>query len=604
MLKKYLTLALLFFFSTPFFLSAQTGCPGCQVNLPPGLAADTVYLPPIPDGQVGVYYNNDISFRMPKTTTPVAAIDSVTPPGLTISSIEIISVDGIPPGLNWEPSQTVFPVATQTDGCIKICGTPTQSDSFIVTVRLKASILFFSQEATFPMRIYIAPGSSQNDGFTMSNPTGCGTTAVSFTNNIPSGGNTGYTYTWDFGDSTTYTGETPPPHPYNTPGTYIVDYTAVIDTSPYTLQSVILLDLECVDLLGLGNPDVYLIIKDSSGTVVYSSGNDITDINLPATINVGLPLGPGNYLLEVWDEDSGLKGGDDKCGIVSFNVLSNGNVAAGGFLGILNIEKPTTTFHYTDTVIVYPLPIAPVLEAPKGTVACAEDSPLPLLASYTENIQWYLNGDAISAANDSIYQAVESGFYQVAYTSADGCLSFSDSMEVTINSQPGLPLFSNNGKNFLLMFDTINLPASYNLQWFNNGQAISGANGFWYCAMASGIYTLDITDLASGCNSSYDLNVVYNPAFDCTVGSDDIHLLTTALIYPNPTSDILTIQVPSSVVVEKIDIWNTAGKLSRTIPGNGQYTWQTDCSELPQGIYTLMVHTSTGISPHQVTIIR
>ena len=71
-------------------LSAQTGCPGCLVSLPASFPADTIYLPLLPDGVQGTPYDENVSFRLPKTTTPVNAVDSTTPPGLTISKFEII----------------------------------------------------------------------------------------------------------------------------------------------------------------------------------------------------------------------------------------------------------------------------------------------------------------------------------------------------------------------------------------------------------------------------------------------------------------------------------------------------------------------------------
>ena len=219
-------------------LNAQSGCPGCQTNLPANLPEDTLFLQDIPDGQNGLAYSQDISFRMPKTTTPVYAVDSITPPGLTISKIEIVSVDGLPQGLYWEPSQWTFQTADETDGCIKICGTPTESDSFVLTVTVRATVLFLTQEKSFPMRMYVAPKVSTTDGFSMSNFTGCGSTEVSFENNVPSNGADGFSYVWDFGDNTGFEGENPPAHTYNEPGTYYVSYHATVDTAGYILESV------------------------------------------------------------------------------------------------------------------------------------------------------------------------------------------------------------------------------------------------------------------------------------------------------------------------------------------------------------------------------
>lgn len=419
MRQRYLTFC--FFLLAALSLPAQSGCPGCLVNVPPGLPADTLYLPKLPDGVQGSAYNQDISFRMPKTTTPVAATDSTTPPGLTISSIEILSVDGLPPGMHWEPNQFVFQVANQTDGCIKICGLPTVSDSFVLTVHVKALIFVISKEATFPMRLYIAPKVSTTVGFTMTNFTGCDSTTVSFTNNIPSGGHAGFQYTWNFGDSTSFTGEKPPPHTYTEPGVYPVHYQVIIDTAGYVLESITVLDVECVDQLGVGAPDLYLLVDDPNGTLIFDSSPDVNNTPLPYNFPVGRTLGAGNYTLKVIDEDSGPKGGDDDCGTLSFNFLSNDTLVAGGLTVILNIVHVIDTLTATDTVTVYPLPLLPVFDSYKNRLRLIDTVQLPVMYS----LQWYQNNQPIPGATEFTYCAQLEGLYGLLITDlTTGCSNF------------------------------------------------------------------------------------------------------------------------------------------------------------------------------------
>ncbi len=143
-------------------------------------------------------------------------------------------------------------MSTETDGCIKICGTPSTSDSFELIVTLKATVLFFAQEATFPLSLYIAPKVSNTDGFSLTNPEGCGSTTVTFTNNVPSGGASGFTYEWDFGDgSPVFTGENPPPHTYDQVGQYAVSYHAIVDTAGFILESIRVLMSNVWTSLGL-----------------------------------------------------------------------------------------------------------------------------------------------------------------------------------------------------------------------------------------------------------------------------------------------------------------------------------------------------------------
>ena len=107
---------LIFSFSTTFF--AQTGCPGCIVNLPEGMPMDTLFLGDAADGQVNVAYDSDLSFRLPITTTTVAETDPSIPAGLGINKIIIEGVSNLPPGLSWEASQTTFDPSEMNDGCV------------------------------------------------------------------------------------------------------------------------------------------------------------------------------------------------------------------------------------------------------------------------------------------------------------------------------------------------------------------------------------------------------------------------------------------------------------------------------------------------------
>jgi hypothetical protein len=566
-------------------LTAQSGCPGCTVSLPAGLSADTVYLPPLPSGQQGVYYDQDISFRLPKTTTPVAAIDSVTPPGLTITSLEILAVEGLPPGLSWEASQTFFEVATQTDGCIKICGTPLASDSFEINVVLKATVFIIVQETSFSETLYIAPPSSTTVGFSMTNNIGCGSTTVSFTNNIPSNGAPGFEYSWDYGDSTDiFPGENPPPHTYSDPGTYVVRYQATVDTSGFTLTTVRVLAADCVDQLGFGTPDLFVRIKDPNGVQVFESPV-INNANTPVNIPINLLIGDGNYTFELWDDDSGLKGGDDACGTVPFNQLSNDTLTSGVFSAVFQIVNPISTVTSTDTVYVYVQPDPPVISAPAGLFACADDVPIVLESSYSTGNQWFNAGQVINGAVDSVLEVNQSGFYVVTYTSPDGCVAGSEPALVNIRPLPAVPAFVNIN-NRLRLLDTLALPVNYQLQWYQDGVAIPDADGFTYCTTESGVYTLEVLDWATGCTNSFTLGTVLNPAFDCTVGAQELLTLKNWTVYPNPAQSQIEVLLPAGLPFDtRLDLLDMTGRVLRTESCSNE-RMVLNISELPMGVFT------------------
>lgn len=585
-----LTIWMTLFFTC--LLKAQTGCPGCTVSVPTGLPADTVYLPDLADGTVGSMYNENISFRLPKTTNPVHAIDSTTPPGLNISKFEIVSIDGLPAGMYWQPNKFTFDMNSETDGCIRICGTPYQSDSFELIVTLKATVLFLAQEATFPMSLYIAPKVSNTVGFSMTDPEGCGSTTVTFTNHVPSGGADGFSYEWDLGDgSPIFTGENPPPNTYSEVGLHTISYHATVDTAGYTLESITVLEADCSDALGLGAPDMFLhVAAPNNGGIIFNSSPDVSNISLPYTFPVGLKLGSGNYLLQVWDEDSGLEGSDDDCGSVSFNLLSNGTIEAGGLTVIFNIVHPVEEIFSTDTVIVYPQPIAPALSAPVGLEACAGETDLVLISSYGSGNEWLMDGSTITGATDFIYKPTESGDYQVRIISQYGCVATSEPATVIFNALPTPPVWYNYN-NSLRVYDTMALPAQYSLQWYQGNMPIPGETGLWYCSMSTGNYGLVVTDEQTGCTSSYFNLAQYDANFDCTVAVNDIETLPME-IFPNPATTQATILLPGANEPTHVRVWDFTGRLvAEQNLAAGQTSVQLDVQHFPTGLYTIEVLT-------------
>lgn len=560
------------------------------MSVPSSFPADTIYLPDLPDGEKGTAYQQDVSFRLPKTTTPVNAIDSTTPPGLTITKFEILSLEGLPAGLYWQLNQSEFDPATQTDGCIRICGTPLEADSFELTVTLKATVFIISQVSTFPMSLYIAPKTSITDGFSMTNPSGCGSTTVEFVNLVPSSGNEGFTYTWDFGDgSPLFQEEDPEPHIYEQPGVYEVAYQAIVDTAGYLLESIQVQDIDCTDPPFYGSPDLFLEIKNPQGDIIFSSSPAVNDAPLPYTFPINLTLNPGNYTLQVWDNDGGIKGQDDNCGTLSFNLLSNGTLVAGGLTVVMNILHPVDTIRSVDTVIVYPQPAAPTINTPMGLSACEGQDGPSLVSSYGFGNQWLLEGALIPDATDFLYQPEISGSYQVQYVSSFGCVATSQAVEVVFHPLPPAPVWFNYN-NSLRMTDTTNLPAQFSLQWFKNGIAIPGETDFWYCSTTSGTYILEITDLSTGCRSMHSAPVTNNPNYNCLT-STDAPFYQTFSVSPNPSSGRVSMQFPATLTKgATIKVGDMSGRLLKSTILEGPtdaFDWSLE--ELAPGVYVVEV---------------
>ncbi len=102
---------------------------GCVDELLPGeICPDT-----LPEGEVGVEYNQTVTIWPPSTYSS----ELIT---VTIIKIQIISVDSLPPGLEYEVNaEDLYP---DTAYCSLISGTPTDTGLFSLAIKVQPYILF------------------------------------------------------------------------------------------------------------------------------------------------------------------------------------------------------------------------------------------------------------------------------------------------------------------------------------------------------------------------------------------------------------------------------------------------------------------------------
>lgn len=550
-------LPVLLLLSQPTF--GQISCDSCAISLPDTLAADTLFLSMAPDGQTGVFYDGSISFRVPKTTTPVSSIDPDTPPGLTISQLTINTLTNLPPGLEWEASQTTFDPAEETDGCIQFCGTPLQPGLYMVDVVLTATIFVVDETASFTFPILILPAESNTDGFSMTNNSGCGEITVAFTNNVPSNAQDGFSYFWDFGNMATSIDENPTDQTYTEPGVYTVNYEAVVDTSGYFLTNILVESAACNDLIG--KPDLKIDVIDPNDSLIFVTPI-LMNMDPPVSWSFNIELGPGNYQIKVVDNDSGLEGADDICGTFNINQNTNGILTDGETTIDLTIIHPIDTIVSVDSVIVFEQPADPENSNVPNNTLCEGDTFL-LSTNYEESIQWYQDTVPILEATTSELSVEEDGVYWVTYTSPDGCTATSESSVLSFAPVPDNPVFTNDN-NLLTLFNPDILPAQFALQWYLEGEAILDATTEVYCIAETGNYGLELTDLSSGCNSFYDIPVTYNPNFENCISAtaDELgDLIEGFTVFPNPVRNkaTLTFNALAKGILE-LEVMNILGK--------------------------------------------
>ncbi|MEL7249859.1 MAG: T9SS type A sorting domain-containing protein [Bacteroidota bacterium] len=588
-----------FFLLLVVSLSAQTGCPGCLIDLPT-LPEDTIYLSEAPDGQAGVFYDADLSFRLPLSTTPVNEQDPSTPPGLPIDEFTILGVANLPVGMSWEANALSFITAETTDGCVKLCGTPLLAGFYEVEVVIEARISFLTQQTSFSFPLLIEPAETVTEGFTVVNNSGCGEVTASFINNVPSGGIPGFSYLWFFGNGQSTTEENPGDQVYNQPGEYIVDYQAIVDTTGYFLTDVTLNESPCSDLLS--NPDYKFDLYDPSGERIFTAPI-IDNTDAPVSWEVFIPLEEGTYEIRFVDDDGGLDGADDLCGVIFFNrdepgVFQNSDST---LTATIDIIHPVDTINSSEIITVFEIPSPPVVSLIDMTPICDGDTVNLVSLNYEDGLSWYRDSLLLVEEVNDTLEVTFPGEYWVTHTTADGCSATSLPVTVEFTDNPDDFELTQNG-NLIRILDESNLPADFSFTWLYDGEPILSATELLLCADKAGPYTLQITDNATGCSTRATIDADYDPNTDCTTSTDEAELATQWRLFPNPVQQFLFVEGPFGVDAELI-IYDALGRelLRGTM---GEYQGQLDVSRLASGAYFYRLQLLDGIEIKTGSLIK
>jgi len=118
------------------------------------------------------------------------------------------------------------------------------------------------------------------------------------------------------------------------------------------------------------------------------------------------------------------------------------------------------------------------------------------------------------------------------------------------------------------------------------------AAGFWASPDISTAYAATVTD-SKGCSKTgsilYYVNVL-------TLGVDDM-LKSKIKIYPNPTTDLISIEPNEAIIIDKYELWNSIGQKIAEIDGAQK---SIDMSTYQHGIYLLKVHVGDELLVHRI----
>ncbi|EPR71767.1 YCF48-related protein [Cyclobacterium qasimii] len=120
-------------------------------------------------------------------------------------------------------------------------------------------------------------------------------------------------------------------------------------------------------------------------------------------------------------------------------------------------------------------------------------------------------------------------------------------------------------------------------QWFLNGELIQGATNSTFEAVSSGDYTVKVQ---GSCGSSF-----YSTIYQYTITSFELDLLKEVMLYPNPATDHITLDLPEGFDLISTRVINSLGVPIKhfTLEENGVYI---KVGELVKGVYFLELKTS------------
>lgn len=202
------------------------------------------------------------------------------------------------------------------------------------------------------------------------------------------------------------------------------------------------------------------------------------------------------------------------------------------------------------------------------TQFCGSDSAFAVVPGALDSILW--------SSGSTVDYSVLTGSGDVSFISydADGCVAYSDTATVTMGDIPPTPLITAAGN----VLSTDPYP---NLQWFENGVAMSGETGssITITLPNSNNYTVVATG-TTGCEAE-------SAPYNASAGMMENNTLSFT-VFPNPTNGTLTIQSDEQITL--VELYNISGiKLADMKPISGELDFRL----ISAGTYLLKVYSET-----------
>lgn len=222
----------------------------------------------------------------------------------------------------------------------------------------------------------------------------------------------------------------------------------------------------------------------------------------------------------------------------------------------------------------------------KGDTLIFRINPFP----YDTNIVWYKDGSPIPGEDGFELKVTETGWYTMS-GSPSICPDFVAHLGLEIGvivHEPLIPTINATG-NLLSASNAITY------QWYLDGNIIPNAVQQSYRATKSGAYTVSVTDTNFCYAESDKFNFVLSG-----IGSEKLNQFA---FYPNPTSNLINIDLPNLEEVYTLEIKDLQGKLIKRFEISKELR-TVNVEELSQGVYLLELKGKEEIFSNKLSIVK
>lgn len=261
--------------------------------------------------------------------------------------------------------------------------------------------------------------------------------------------------------------------------------------------------------------------------------------------------------------------------------------AYGGEMYVTDTTLVTLTQYDDSFNSIMDLSVIKLLTNDENTGFCPGDSLVLSCIWDSTSYEWYFNGQLVPFGNSQSITVNTAGTYRCLVTlnnTLTPTYMWSEEINVSAYTMPSVNISIQNGDSLWCPGDTIILQGANggSLQWYLNGQEISGANASTLSVTAPGTYTQSKTNL-SGCVAFAPSDIVISEDIDCVNGLTKIET-NQLVVYPNPSAEQITIE--GVALDSEFNLFDLSGNL---IESSTLINGSTNISYLKAGSYLLQI---------------